>query len=197
MPKIVDHDERRRQIADALRRVIDKQGLDAVSLREVAAEADVSMRMIQHYFATKDQMLLFTLNHVTQQIGARIIAAQQPDPRAMLRVAIHELLPLDEERRSESRVMLAFLARSTVTDELATHLSTALQYVVDFYAGLIRDAQAAGLATADLDPDQEAAILFPLMSGLAHSALIGHRSPEQIVATLDYQFTRIFGPKRR
>ena len=41
MPKKVDHAERRRLIADALMRVAAEQGLEAVSLRHVAAAADL------------------------------------------------------------------------------------------------------------------------------------------------------------
>ena len=57
MPKKVDHQERRTLIADALMRVAADQGLEAVSLRHVAAAAGVSSGMVQHYFRTKDEMM--------------------------------------------------------------------------------------------------------------------------------------------
>ena len=46
---------------DALWRITRRQGWDAISLRNVAAEAGVSMGMVQHYFTTKDQMLRFAV----------------------------------------------------------------------------------------------------------------------------------------
>jgi AcrR family transcriptional regulator len=55
MPKKVDRQERRTLIADALMRVAADQGLAAVSLRTVAAEAGVSAGMVQPYFRTKDE----------------------------------------------------------------------------------------------------------------------------------------------
>jgi AcrR family transcriptional regulator len=44
VPKRVDHEERRRQIADALLRAAAARGLHATGMREVAAEAGVSLR---------------------------------------------------------------------------------------------------------------------------------------------------------
>lgn len=61
MPKKVDRHERRTLIADALMRVAARQGLEAVSLRHVAAEAGVSPGMVQHYFRTKDEMMAFAM----------------------------------------------------------------------------------------------------------------------------------------
>ncbi|GAA1262786.1 transcriptional regulator [Planotetraspora silvatica] len=193
MPKIVDHEARRRHIADALLRIASRDGLDAVSLREVAAEADVSMGMVQHYFDTKDQMLMFALTQLNARIGERVAAAMDaPSPRAFLRAAILELLPLDDERRSESRIGLAYLARSVVADDLAGLLRAALPYVIGFYAEQIRAAQALGEVHADLDPRIEAVILYTMAQGLVNPALIGHLPPEEVVATVDYHLDRLF-----
>jgi AcrR family transcriptional regulator len=46
VPKRVDHDERRRQLTDALLRIAGTRGLRAVTMREVAAEAGVSLRLV-------------------------------------------------------------------------------------------------------------------------------------------------------
>ncbi|GAA4577301.1 TetR/AcrR family transcriptional regulator [Planotetraspora kaengkrachanensis] len=193
MPKIVDHEARRRHIVDALLRIASRDGLDAVSLREVAAEAGVSMGMIQHYFATKDRMLMFALTQLNARIGERVAAAMDaPSPRAFLRAAILELLPLDDERRSEARIGLAFLARSVVADEPADLLRQALPYVIGFYAEQIRAAQELGQVHADLDSRIEAVILYTMAQGLANPALIGHLSSDDVVATVDYHLDRLF-----
>lgn len=53
MPKKVDHEVRRRHIAEALHRIIDRDGLDAVSLREVATEAGVSISPSPRAWSTR------------------------------------------------------------------------------------------------------------------------------------------------
>ncbi len=50
MPRLVDHEVRRRQITDAVRRVIVTGGLEAVTFQSVAAEAGISIRLVQYYF---------------------------------------------------------------------------------------------------------------------------------------------------
>ncbi|MFF8386933.1 TetR/AcrR family transcriptional regulator [Streptomyces kanasensis] len=74
MPKKVDHEARRLEIAEALWRIAGTRGLDGVSLRDVAAEADISLGRLQHYFRTKDEMLLFALRHINSLAEGRIRA---------------------------------------------------------------------------------------------------------------------------
>jgi len=75
MPKQVDHEARRQRIADAVCRLAARRGLEGVSLRHVAVEAGVSMGQIQHYFTTKDEMLLFALRTMSDRVERRLGAA--------------------------------------------------------------------------------------------------------------------------
>ena len=72
MPKRVDHELRRRQITDAVCRITVKGGLASATFREVAAEAGVSVRLVQYYFGTKDELMLSTQRHVARRATARI-----------------------------------------------------------------------------------------------------------------------------
>ncbi|WP_341356106.1 TetR/AcrR family transcriptional regulator [Streptomyces mobaraensis] len=72
VPKRVDHEERRRLIAEALWRIASSRGLEGASLRDVAAEAGISLGQLQHYFSGKDEMLVFALEHITVLAEARI-----------------------------------------------------------------------------------------------------------------------------
>ena len=74
MPKRVDHEERRRQIADALLRAAATRGLHATGMREVAAEAGVSLRLVQYYFGTKEELMLFAMQQLAVQFAERGIA---------------------------------------------------------------------------------------------------------------------------
>ncbi|MEV0823129.1 TetR/AcrR family transcriptional regulator [Nonomuraea rubra] len=191
MPKIVDHQARRLLIADAVHRIIDAKGMDSVSLREVAAEAGMSMGAVQYYFATKDEMLLVALEHLNARISLRVAAADQSDPLHLLRAGILEILPLDETRRFEARVGLAYLARSVVSAELGEAMRAGLPLVLEFYAGQIRAAQARGQLAAGLDADQEASALLALAQGLGQPALIGLYPPEAVVALVDRHLARL------
>ena len=197
MPKQVDHEARRQQLAEAVCRLAGSQGLEAVSLRHVAAEAGVSMGLVQHYFTTKDQMLLFAFQtmsrRVEQRIGEAVTALPQPPtPRSLLRALLVAMLPLDEESRAEAPMWTAFLARAVVTPSLASPLRESGKAVGDFVDEQIRKAQEAGEAPAGFDSEREAATLLALVDGLMIHSLIDRHSAEVALATLDYHLDRIF-----
>ncbi|WP_220448475.1 TetR/AcrR family transcriptional regulator [Nonomuraea mesophila] len=101
-------------IAEAVLAIIDSRGLDGVSLRDVAAGAQVSLGAVQHYFRTKDEMLLFALNYIsergTDRVHQSLGQGEQPS-RTVLRDILAELVPTDERRRTELRISTAFTAR--------------------------------------------------------------------------------------
>ncbi|PTL60463.1 TetR/AcrR family transcriptional regulator [Paraconexibacter algicola] len=107
MPKIVDHDARRREIAQALWALLRREGPAAVTLRRVAAEAGWSLGAVRHYFASHDALLVHAMELVITRVGERI-AALGPDPEPL--AILEETLPLDDERRAEAQVWLAFTA---------------------------------------------------------------------------------------
>jgi AcrR family transcriptional regulator len=186
MPKKVDHDERRRLIADALMKVAAEQGLEAVSLRHVATAAGVSAGMVQHYFHTKDEMMSFALAAVSERSEARVRAALEavgadPSPRLLLRTMIGALLPLEGAARDDGRVALAFLAYTAVRPAASAELRPTTAQFVDFIAGLL----PRGGTTA-------AAGLLALMEGLGVYVLGGQYTAEQALAALDAQLDLLF-----
>src|ERR1700735_3298320 len=86
VPKRVDHEERRRQIADALLRTAATRGLHATGMREVAAEAGVSLRLVPYYFGTKGEILLAALQHLAvrfaEQAMTRIMRIKETGGQA-------------------------------------------------------------------------------------------------------------------
>ena len=63
MPRHADHDARRRQLADAALHVALDQGLDRVSVPRIAAQAGVSVGLVQHYFPAKAALVVLQWRH--------------------------------------------------------------------------------------------------------------------------------------
>ena len=61
MPKVVDVEARREELAAAAARVIARSGIASASMREVAAEAGWTTGTLVHYFRNKRELLRFTL----------------------------------------------------------------------------------------------------------------------------------------
>lgn len=192
MPKRVDHQERREQIADAVCRLLGREGLDAVSLRQVAAEADVSMGRVQHYFATKDEMLLFAFRTVAERVQRRIgdaaAAVEQPRaPRSLLRAMLLELLPLGDQGRLEAPVWVALLGKAVVEPRVAEPLRADARRLTGFVAEQIRAARGGG---GD-DAVHDARTLLALVDGLMLHLLVGQLDEASAVAALDHHLARI------
>ena len=201
MPKRVDHDERRRQIAAALLRVAAARGLHATGMREVAAEAGVSLRLVQYYFGTKEELLLFGAQQLAARFAERGLArirqlGQPPRPRDVIAAIVTEGLPADEETRTFHVVYTAYLALSLTEPALAiAPLVKNSAAVIGVIAAQLKAAQAAGDMPGRLDPDTEALSLTALAGGLATSVIAGHSTATQAQAVIDYHLDRLF-PER-
>ena len=201
MPKRVDHEERRRQIADALLRTAATRGLHATGMREVAAEAGVSLRLVQYYFGTKEELLLSAMQHLAAQFAERALArinrlkkTKSPvDPRDVIAAILTQGLPADDERRTFTVLYTAYFALSLTDPALAiAPLVKNSNAVINVVAAQLRAAQAAGGTPAHLDPDLEAVSLLAMSAGLGHSVLSGQSSAGQAQAVIDYQLDRLF-----
>ncbi|MCH0541965.1 TetR family transcriptional regulator C-terminal domain-containing protein [Streptomyces sp. MUM 203J] len=186
MPRQVDHAGRRRRIAEAVCRLADERGLEGVTLRDVAARAEVSMGAVQRCFRTKEQMLVFALTHVGEAVTARIRTRPAADPRAGLEQAAAEISLLSPERRAEARVWLAFVAQAAVTPSLADILRDSYRELHALFSRLLADAGAP-------DPESEAQALLALADGLTTHVLIGHLTPETARDTLGGHLRGVLG----
>ncbi|AWS43015.1 TetR/AcrR family transcriptional regulator [Streptosporangium sp. 'caverna'] len=197
MPKRVDHEERRSQIAEAVVRIAASRGLHTASMREVAAEAGVSLRLVQYYFHTKEELLRGTLKHlggqIVQLVTRGVAALGEPaTPRTFLYGTLTALIPVDDESR---RIMLAYAAHYTLTltqPELAPDGLAYANALQDHVAGQIRQAQKAGQISAEEDPGTAAAIVLALVTGLQSSVLAGQRDGRSAVTLLTAHLDRLF-----
>lgn len=119
MPRVVDVDERRREIVAATARLIARGGLEAATMRDIAAEAGWTTGVVNHYFADKRELLRSTLTHSIRERRVVRRRAGGDTPGELLRHELSAALPLDEQGRTHWLVTLAFLAQAVGDAELA------------------------------------------------------------------------------
>ncbi|MCC9193106.1 TetR family transcriptional regulator C-terminal domain-containing protein [Arthrobacter sp. zg-Y916] len=170
MPKVVDRDQRRLELARAAWRVIRRDGIERASVREVAREAGLSTGSLRHYFGTQSELLIFAMRNVMEQVERRAAAVQRPnDPLAAAKLVLAELLPLDDERRAENEVWVAFMARAMVDPPLGSLRDEAYDRLREACARWV-SALLPGGSEAQLQLESER--LFALIDGLAlHAAM--------------------------
>ncbi|MFD7920819.1 TetR/AcrR family transcriptional regulator [Streptomyces sp. NPDC059740] len=197
MPKQVDHEARRTEIAEALFRIAGTRGLEGASLRDVAAEAGISLGRLQHYFRTRDEMLLFALermNHLAEAgIRKRIESlGREPTPHEVLRESLLGMLPLDERSRTGYLVGVAYFVRAVHDESLGAHARAGIPNLRAFFADQLRRAQDRGEVAAGRDPESEAMRLICLVEGLSSYVVLDVQGAQDAVRLLDGQLAELF-----
>jgi AcrR family transcriptional regulator len=197
VPKLVDHEQRRRQIGEALLRIASTRGLQSATMREVAAEAGVSLRLVQYYFHTKEQLLLAALAYLgeqlTQRVSASIRALGPVTSRNVVYGTLTAILPTDEESMRLTRAYTGFYTLVFSEPEMAErHGATYPDKLESLLAKHIAAAQEASDVAADVDPALTAAALLALTNGLGSSVLGGQRSGAVALRILNDQLGRLF-----
>lgn len=117
----MDADERRRVVSQAAWRVLVRDGPTELSVRKVAAEAGLPPSSLRYTFPTQASVREAAVDLLIQQLTKRVQrAARAEQGRASARAILLELLPLDEERKTEMEVTVSFLALA-LTDTSLRH----------------------------------------------------------------------------
>ncbi|WP_030987489.1 TetR/AcrR family transcriptional regulator [Streptomyces sp. NRRL S-1813] len=182
MPKQVDREARRREVVDALFRVVVRDGLQRASLRAVADEARLNIGSVRHYFAGQEELMRFAMRSMLDRVGDRLQrridelgdldGLSAPQIRRCAVDLLSELLPLDDSRRAEVTVLVDFSTAARThpgIDDLAQETATGTRTLVRRI--LTRLGTAGGLR-AGLALDTETERLTSLLDGLAFTAVL-------------------------
>ncbi|MET8876130.1 TetR family transcriptional regulator C-terminal domain-containing protein [Nocardia sp. NPDC004604] len=197
MPKIVDHGERRTELAEAVCRVIARDGVQEVSVRTVAAEAGWSTGTLRYYFTSRAELLASACALVIERVSARIGELRQTgDIRWTVRAALLETMPLDERRRTEETVAFSFLALGLGDPALAAVQRTHFEAMYRLCRSLIDALGDLNLLADNAIPREAAARrLHAVVDGLALQGLARHLDPKEMTAQLDSYLNDLIVPE--
>lgn len=173
MPKIVDHDERRLELVDATWRTIARLGIESATMREIATEAGFANGALKPYFPTKDTLLTFAFGHVfnrTNERIAEVTAGKSGIPA--LRAFCVEVLPLDEERINEARIVIPFWQKA-INDpqKAAIHRDSMEQWHATILEHLAQ-ARRSGAVNSAVDDGAIAGHLLNMLLGAQIAAAL-------------------------
>ena len=182
MPKLVDYDERRSELAEAAAHLIARAGLGAATMRDVAAEAGWTTGALTHYFADKRDLLLCTFQASLERRRAARAAADSTDPLARLTASLEGALPSDDDRRRHWMVTIAFCAQAAGDADLAAAQRDAYREFRAHLAALVRQCGFAEDDRAETIAER----LIAAADGVAVQALFDPElwPPEHQLATL-------------
>ena len=118
MPKLVDHAQRRDEIALVACRVVAEHGFDQASMVRIAREAGYTTGMLAHYFDSKQEIIIAALRLILRRIDERLSRAAGSNTRPDLLALLTEALPVDEQRRTECAFWTSFWGQITADRRL-------------------------------------------------------------------------------
>jgi AcrR family transcriptional regulator len=201
MPKIVDHTARREEIAEALWRVVRRDGIRAASVRTIAAEAGWSAGSVRYYFPDQDGLLSFAMDLVSRRVTDRVSAIEpEGSVQTIVLRYLDEVLPLDAERRAEFDVWLAFMAQARAESgagALQEHLDKVHNELRQLCGTLLRSLADAGVLKDGLDLRREVEVLHALLDGLAlHASIQPERTtPARLRQLMRHQLESLMAEK--
>jgi TetR/AcrR family transcriptional regulator, transcriptional repressor of bet genes len=107
VPKVVDHAQRREEIALVACRVVAEYGFEQATIVRIAREAGYTTGMVAHYFDTKQDIIIAALRLILTRIEARLTKPAAGSAQDLLAV-LTETLPIDAQRYIECAFWTAF-----------------------------------------------------------------------------------------
>lgn len=154
---------RRAHLLAATQRVLERDGLVGLRVREVAAEAEMSPASVLYYYPDSFQLATLTLAQIAREAASEraAIAASIPHPyQRLVALVLHDVAdPLPDIRRAFCEIP------SKVVDhpELAALLEFVLQDQIAVFQAAIEDGVLSGHLPSDVDARLAARSLVALL----------------------------------
>jgi AcrR family transcriptional regulator len=187
VPKVVDHDRRRTELAEAVARVVAAVGVEKATVRAIAAEAGCSTGVLAHYFDGKHDILLRGLEWANQRLIDRIRDAfESLETLDDLATLARSGLPLDGQSQLEWRVRLHFWSYASSRGELRDYHRDQIGMWRRDVVEAVRAAQQRGIVRNDADAHHIAATLVSVVFGIGVQLVFEPPDVrEQMAAALD------------
>lgn len=177
MPKLINHQERKQHIAQAVWAVLAREGIRGVSVRTVAAEAGISTGSLRHVFPILNDMMLYSLDYSGQRFLASLTSRKVTGPLIdHLEDLLFDFLPTSNESRMYSEVVVGMLAEASNIPGAARMLQqqeTELSYTYSF---ILSQLKAHGRIRSDIDVQYETDTLVTLLLGVHVSYMLSDQT---------------------
>lgn len=196
MPKRVDHERRRHEIISSVWRLIADEGIDAVTTRRIAEVTGYSNGLLRYYFPGKDSVITEAYRFVVEATDIRATPVSAERGLAGLRTLAVEILPLDDIRRAEARVALAFWQRALNHEDEAALYTGSVDAWREFFTARLTEAKSDGRLRPGTDVADTTDELITLLMGAQITSAFGQPEgePERLTAMLDTVLDRLTVP---
>ncbi|MQA11683.1 MAG: TetR family transcriptional regulator [Pseudonocardiaceae bacterium] len=166
MPKQVDHDERRAEIANATWRLIAERGIEATTMRAISSAIGMAHGALKHYFPDKNALIKTAFTHVFDATNTRIRERLgEATGLAGLRIFCLEVLPIEDVTKLEARVVIPFWQRALADAGLQSVFTDAMNVWRQQIHAFLRAARADGSVRASTPDEAIVEHLLAMLNG--------------------------------
>lgn len=183
-------------IANAVLRLAARKGLDYVSLRHVAQEANVSMGQIQYYFGTTNELLYYSIKRIVDRLGTIAAARMQQfpvsdDPLDPLHAFVDLMVTDDPELMEIMRVLGQYEARLEKDPRIGGLLAREDPTLQAGTIAIFANAMAQGVLPATIDPAKEAQLFWVILGSLSVEIALGSSTVARGRHLMGYYISRM------
>ncbi len=196
MPKVVDHDARRKDFIEAAYATILEEGLENTTVRGVARKAGYTTGALVHYFKDKDELIRAALNYFGDELRDRMVEAhQQQSGLTALRATLIQALPTDKRSGESWRVWLALWYHSEGNPDMRAEQRRRYREWFGRVEELLKEACDAGELNPALDAVEEARGIVAYVDGLGVQYLMsgGRLARTKLIRMIDAYLDRLAG----
>jgi TetR/AcrR family transcriptional repressor of bet genes len=117
MPKIVDHAQRRDEIAHVACQVVAQYGFEQATVARIARAAGYTTGMVAHYYESKQGIILAALRLILLRIEVRLTREREAGEANLVDV-LSEALAIDPQRFTECAFWMAFWGQVSADKKL-------------------------------------------------------------------------------
>jgi AcrR family transcriptional regulator len=175
MPKIVDHEQKKMEIAASACVAIAEMGIEKANLIEIGKQAGCTTGAITHYFADKDEVLIAAWDYAYRQLMKQIERISSRKPYSLIDV-LSESLPTKKRTRILTKVWMTLTIRSLDSVRLAKKQISVSKLWNKRIEEELRKAQALGELYQHIDLEYESQVISIVINGISLRAIIDPKS---------------------
>jgi TetR/AcrR family transcriptional repressor of bet genes len=171
MPKVVDIEATKMRIVRATWAVITSEGIQSVSMRRVATEANSSTGLITHYFRDKDELVTYAYRVVLDKMIADATRSVQRERGVTDRLlaAVEAIEPTNAQMKQFTVVLMNFWGQAAFNEAYAARCRQDYRRWRDLIGRVVRE----GVASGELYPDTDVRAVTDLVTLLSDGLSVG------------------------
>ncbi|GAK11726.1 TetR/AcrR family transcriptional regulator [Geomicrobium sp. JCM 19039] len=175
MPKVVDHYERKKTIAETCIRMIYKTGIEKTTLRAIAHEVGYSLGSVQYYFPKQADLFSFTIQMLYEKTDERVnnvVLERKSTIENAVSMLTQYVQIENEEQRIENNVWVKFVLMSEKQPEFKEMKERYATMCYRFVEDVLTMLEADGRLAEGKTGQSELENLTTFMNGIVFHTII-------------------------